>query len=106
MRKLALTLSALTLAASLTGCAGPLTEPAPVASSSLTRTAADTVTEEYAWTLYEQGGGSARIKVDPTRGYRVTFMSATTVYPHWAGPNDAVVPGKDGRWYWFKVDQP
>lgn len=58
-------------------------------------------TEAQAWEIFEHGGGAAKLRVDPSRPYRVEFMSATPEYPSWAGPMDAVVVGKDMRWYWF-----
>lgn len=60
-------------------------------------------TEAAAWEIYDNGGGSSKIRVDPTRPYRVDFVSATHDYPSWAAPDDAVVVGKDGRWFWFAV---
>ena len=92
--------SALLLAA-LTGCAATST-PGYVVPAASALPSPDS-TEEYAWEIFDHGGGSSKLRVDPSRAYKVTFMSATPSYPSWAGPDDAVIPAKDGRWYWFAV---
>lgn len=111
MRKHTITVSALLLA-SLTGCAAASTPAAP--APSVTWQAPDVLnlaladadaaaTEAHAWEIFDHGGGAAALRVDPSRPYKVVFMSATPGYPSWAGPDDAVIAAKDGRWYWFAV---
>jgi hypothetical protein len=103
MRKL---IAPLALAALLTGCAAATPTPA----SSVTWSAPAVLTqaldqdaqiEAHAWEIFEHGGGASKLRVNPDRPFKVEFMAATTEYPKWADANDAIVPGKDGRWYWF-----
>jgi hypothetical protein len=99
MRKL---IASALLIASLTGCAASTLPaiPSPAPSVSDTVLGPDP-TEAYAWEIFDHGGGAAKLIVNPSRPYKVEFMAATLEYPSWADAKDAIIPGKDGRWYWF-----
>jgi hypothetical protein len=60
-------------------------------------------TKVTAWDIWDHGGASAKMRVVTNRAYRVDFMGATDAYPQDAAAEDAVVVGKDGRWYWFRL---
>lgn len=56
-----------------------------------------------AWEVYEQQDGNRKLKVDPTRPYRVDYMVSTPDYPQNLDTYDLVLVGKDGRWYVFRA---
>lgn len=102
--RLPLTLTALALAASLTGCAGAPApsaslnwSPPPVLELALSDDAA-------AWEIFEHGGGTRHLPLDTSRAHKVVFLGAATEYPAgFVALTDAAIPGKDGRWYWFRA---
>lgn len=93
----------------LTGCSTPAlpTPPSPAPSvtwsapPSLTMALGPDATETLAWEIFDHGGGASQLRVNPARPFKVEFMAATLEYPSWADANDAVIPSKDGRWFWF-----
>lgn len=110
MRKL---LASALLIASLAGCAASstpaLTEDSPgwdcatMGNRICTPLDTRTGTQATAWEIWDNGGGSSKLRVDPSRPYRVDFVGASETYPHQAPAEDALAVGKDGRWYWFHL---
>ncbi|UOK18426.1 membrane protein [Arthrobacter phage BruhMoment] len=63
-------------------------------------TAGDAAT---AWLVWEQQEGERKLKVDPSRPYRVDYMASTPDYPQNMDAYDLALVGKDGRWYVFRA---
>lgn len=59
--------------------------------------------EDKAWAVWEESDGAHKLKVDPSRPYRVDWMAVTDDYPQNMDSYDLALVGKDGRWYVFRA---
>jgi hypothetical protein len=63
----------------------------------------DEVRATPAWDTFDTWGGAAKLKVDPSRPFRVEYVGYATHSPKLTG-EDLAMPGTDGYWYVFRAD--
>lgn len=117
-RKLALALSAVTLALTpVIGCAatdGRTSVPTPAAQCQEDEACwdchalgnrvcgpANDAERAYAWDVWEYANGAHSLKIDTTRGYRVDYRGNAIDYPRGLAWNEVALVGKDAKWYVF-----
>lgn len=62
----------------------------------------DEVRATPAWDTFDRFGGAAKLKVDPSRPFRVDYVGYATQSPKLTG-DDLAMPGTDGLWYVFRA---
>lgn len=58
--------------------------------------------EATAWQTFEDVCGVCKLKVDPSREFRVELLGYGTVHPA-LGMHDIALPAADGKWYAFRA---
>lgn len=97
-RTIALRISALTLAlTSLAGCASTTDVRPSVAHSS------EAGDEAAAWAAWDKADGPRKLRVDPSRPYRVVYVGSGITYPSLT-EYDLALPAIDGKWYVFRAE--
>lgn len=61
------------------------------------------VTSTDGWRVWDEQDGPSKLKVDPSRAFRVNFLGTAVDYPKLDGYDLALV-GKDGKWYVFRAE--
>ncbi|QWY82840.1 hypothetical protein PP641_gp100 [Arthrobacter phage SilentRX] len=62
----------------------------------------DEVRATAAWDAWDAGDGPRKLRVDPSRPFRVEYVGYAVHSPKLTG-EDAAVPGTDGLWYVFRA---
>lgn len=60
-------------------------------------------TERAAWDTWDRAGGVSKLRVDPSRPFRVAYVGNATTYPS-LKEYDLAIPGVDGKWYVFRAE--
>ena len=53
------------------------------------------------WAVWDQGQGSRKLRVDPSRAFRVDYLGTATLPPS-LDTYDLALPGRDGKWHVFR----
>lgn len=79
----------------------PSVTPAPIAQCQR-----DTATDAectYAWQVWDYSGGPSKLRMDPSKPFRVDYLGSTADYPRDLAEYDLALVGKDGNWYVFRA---
>jgi hypothetical protein len=87
----------LTIAVTLLGACG-MTDVRPSVTHSL-----EACAEADAWAAWDKADGPSKLRVDPSRPFKVAYMGCSTDYPQ-INQYGLALPATDGKWYVFAAE--